>query len=302
VDSLSKTPASYRGRLAPSPTGLLHLGHAGTFLTADTRARETGGTLVLRNEDLDTQRSRREFYRAMLDDLAWLGIRWQEGPDIGGPFAPYSQSERGHHYLAAWRALLGAGLIYPCHCSRKDLARAASAPQDNEDEEPLYPGTCRPRAGEPSTECDHPAGINWRFRVPAGEAIRFVDHRFGLQRFIAGADFGDFLVWRRDDVPSYQLACVVDDTAMHITEVVRGADLLLSTARQILIYRALSLHPPEWLHCPLITDVAGQRLAKRHDALAIRTLREQGKGPEEVQQMVRSTQLWAAARSSPDRT
>jgi glutamyl-tRNA synthetase len=122
----------YRGRLAPSPTGLLHLGHASTFLVADARARETGGTLVLRNEDLDTQRSRSEFYRTMLEDLAWLGIRWQEGPDVGGPYAPYSQSERRDHYVAAWRRLLDSGFIYPCRCSRKDLAQAVSAPQDND--------------------------------------------------------------------------------------------------------------------------------------------------------------------------
>jgi glutamyl-tRNA synthetase len=188
----------------------------------------------------------------------------------------------------AWRTLFDSGFIYPCRCSRKDLARAVSAPQGNEDEEPLYPGTCRPRAGESRPKYDDPAGINWRFLVPGREAVEFGDHRFGSQSFVAGADFGDFLVWRRDDVPSYQLACVVDDAAMRITEVVRGADLLLSTARQILLYRALRLNPPEWFHCPLITDAAGQRLAKRHDALAIRTLREQGKRPEEVQQMVRS--------------
>jgi glutamyl/glutaminyl-tRNA synthetase len=280
----SGSPDKYRGRLAPSPTGLLHLGHASTFLTADERAREAHGTLVLRNDDLDTQRSRPEFYHAMLEDLAWLRIHWQEGPDIGGPFAPYSESERPEYYFAAWRRLLDGGFIYPCRCSRKDLAQAVSAPQGNDDEGPMYPGTCRP-SGRVPRDFASPAGINWRFRVPGGEAIEFQDRHFGARRFVQGTDFGDFLVWRRDDVPAYQLACVVDDAEMRITEVVRGADLLLSTARQILLYRALKLAPPAWYHCPLLVDDNGQRLAKRHDALSIRALREQGKTPEEVRLM-----------------
>jgi len=266
---------AYRGRLAPSPTGLLHLGHAATLLTAASRARS--GTLILRNDDLDQQRSRAVFYQAMLEDLAWLGIHWQEGPDIGGPYAPYSQSERHPHYLAAWRTLRNSGFLYPCKCSRRELALAAAAPHESDDE-PNYPGTCRPLAAQPLSES--PTGQNWRFRVPDGESIAFHDQHFGPQQFIAGKDFGDFLVWRRDDVPSYQLACVVDDAAMRITEVVRGADLLKSTARQLLLYRALGLQPPEWYHCPLITDDNGQRLAKRHDALSIRALREQGKNRE----------------------
>lgn len=270
----TRNTAPCRGRLAPSPTGLLHLGHAATFLVAADRARS--GTLILRNDDLDQQRSRPEFYAAMLEDLAWLGIRWHEGPDIGGPYAPYSQSERHPLYLAAWRKLRDSGFLYPCNCSRRELALTANAPHEDSDE-PLYPGTCRPLGVQPLPES--PSGHNWRFRVPDGEPITFHDHHFGPQQFTAGTDFGDFLVWRRDDVPSYQLACVVDDAAMRITEVVRGADLLKSTARQILLYRALGLKPPDWYHCPLITDEKGRRLAKRHDALSVRTLREQGKAP-----------------------
>lgn len=269
----ARDSALYRGRLAPSPTGLLHLGHAATFLRAAARADSQSGTLILRNDDLDRQRSRPEFYAAMLKDLAWLGIRWEEGPDIGGPCGPYSQSERQPFYLDAWGRLRDSGFLYPCKCSRRELALAASAPHESDDE-PNYPGTCRPLGSQPLAES--PTGQNWRFRVPDGEAINFHDRHFGPQQFTAGKDFGDFLVWRRDDVPSYQLACVVDDAAMRITEVVRGADLLKSTARQILLYRALELEPPEWYHCPLITDDNGQRLAKRHDALSIQTLREQG--------------------------
>jgi glutamyl-tRNA synthetase len=129
---------------------------------------------------------------------------------------------------------------------------------------------------------ESPAGLNWRFRVPDGEVIPFDDGHFGPQSYVAGCDFGDFLVWRRDDVPAYQLAVVVDDAAMRISEVVRGADLLRSTARQILVYRAFGLEPPAWYHCPLMHDASGLRLAKRHDALSLRALREQGKTPEEV--------------------
>lgn len=284
---------TYRGRIAPSPTGLLHLGHARTFFTAYLRALRAGGTLVLRNEDLDPHRSRPDFAVAMLEDLRWLGIRWQEGPDVGGPFAPYVQSRRRERYLEVWRQLLAGGFLYPCTCSRRELARIAEAPHEptlhesvsarfEADETPMYTGTCRPAPGSPPPVCDTPAGANWRFRVPSGEVIEFQDRLFGPQRFVAGFDFGDFAVWRRDDVPAYQLAVVADDHDMQITEVVRGADLLLSTARQILIYRALGWDVPQWYHCPVVLDDRGERLAKRNDALSIRTLREQGKRPEDL--------------------
>jgi glutamyl-tRNA synthetase len=271
-------PSSYRGRLAPSPTGFLHLGHARTFWTARERAVVAGGTLILRNEDLDPSRSRAEFVTAMLEDLRWFGLHWQEGPDCGGPFAPYSQSERHDFYRAGFDALRSRGGVYPCHCSRQDVLRALRAPHAG-DEEPLYPGTCRngsvPRGSRPP---------NWRFRVPDGEVIEFEDGGFGKQQFVAGRDFGDFVIWRHDDVPSYQLAVVLDDAAMKVSEVVRGADLLLSTARQLLLYRALGLEPPAFYHCPLMTNQAGVRLAKRADAASLRTLRKQGMTPEAIRQ------------------
>jgi glutamyl/glutaminyl-tRNA synthetase len=275
--------AKYRGRLAPSPTGLLHVGHARTFWIAAQRASEHKGILILRNEDLDPQRSRAEFARAMVEDLRWLGIRWNEGPDCGGEYGPYAQSERRTHYLEAWRRLREDRFIYPCVCSRKDLAQSASAPNEGDaDDEPVYPGTCR---GREAVDLLEPAGVNWRFRVPYGEAIAFADLNLGAQRYVAGRDFGDFLVWRRDDVPAYQLAVVVDDAAMRITEVVRGADLLKSTARQSLLMRALGLAAPDYFHCELVRDAAGVRLAKRFDALSLRHLREGGMAPEEVLQM-----------------
>jgi len=257
----------------------LHLGHARTFGIAARRAREHNGTLIFRNEDLDSQRCRREFVEAMYEDLRWLGLRWSEGPDCGGPCAPYSQSERREYYLRASRTLRDGGFIYPCTCSRKDLAHAATAPNDSDDE-PIYPGHCRVRTHALAFET--PVGVNWRFRVPDGEAICFEDRHLGPQEFVAGGDFGDFVVWRRDDVPTYQLAVVVDDAAMGITEVVRGADLMKSTARQLLLYRALGLASPDFYHCELLRDESGLRLAKRHDSLSIRHLRSMGQTPEQV--------------------
>ncbi len=231
----------------------------------------------------------------MLEDLRWLGIHWTEGPDCGGPFAPYAQSERRKWYVEAWRTLLQKGYIYPCFCSRRDVALAAGAPNEMDDE-PVYPGTCRPpvttapgsktqgSSVESLAAKASPRGFNWRFRVPDGQEILFTDLHLGEQRWTAGRDFGDFLVWRRDDVPAYQLAVVVDDAAMNITEVVRGADLLRSTARQILLFRALGSTLPDYYHCDLVRDEAGVRLAKRHDSLSIRKLREMGWTPEQVRE------------------
>jgi glutamyl-tRNA synthetase len=278
-------PSTYRGRLAPSPTGYLHLGHARTFWTAQERARLAGGTLVLRNDDLDHARCKLAYAIALVEDLRWFGCEWSEGPDKGGPHAPYEQSRRQAHYLAAFEQLRAAGAIYPCVCSRKDVQSAATAPHEAADE-PRYPGTCRPEnltTPARAQRAEWPrAGVNWRFRVPDGAPVEFADGGLGSQRVVAGREFGDFLVWRKDDGPSYQLACTVDDAEMGITEVVRGADLLMSTFRQLLLYHALGLTPPAFYHCPLVTDEHGVRLAKRHDALALRTLRAQGHTPEEI--------------------
>ena len=275
--------SGYRGRIAPSPTGHLHLGHARTFWMAQHRARGNGGVLVLRNEDLDAARFKMEFVTDMIEDLRWFGFAWGEGPDVGGPFAPYNQSERMSFYRATLEKLREGHFIYPCVCSRKDIQQAATAPHA-EGDEPVYPGTCRDRLE---------SGISnrkfcWRFRVPDGETISFPDGNCGEQKFMAGKDFGDFVVWRQDDAPAYQLACVADDAAMRITEVVRGADLLVSTARQLLLYRALGLTPPEFFHCPLMLDERGERLAKRHEALSLRALRASGKSPEEIRAMMNS--------------
>lgn len=278
----------YRGRLAPSPTGFLHLGHARTFWVAQERAREAGGVLALRNDDLDRARCRPEFVTAALEDLRWLGFEWTEGPDVGGPHGPYAQSERRDIYERAFEELRRAGLIYPCKCSRKEIAAALSAPHAGEDE-PIYPGFCRPPAPMVS---EHPrAGINWRFRLNPGERIEFVDGCAGPQHAVCGEDFGDVLIWRKDDFPSYQLACVVDDTLMRITEVVRGADLIASTFRQLALYRAMGWPAPAFYHAPLVLDTQGQRLAKRSEALSIRALREAGRSPAQVQEMMRAARV-----------
>lgn len=275
--------SSYRGRIAPSPTGYLHLGHARTFWTAYQRALASHGTLIFRNEDLDPQRSKPEYAAAMLDDLRWLGIAWQEGPDVGGPHAPYEQSRRREFYLRDWKTLVERGFVYPCTCSRKDLATSAQAPNEV-DEEAIYSGRCRPVCGIKLQPVE-PKGLNWRFRVPDGDAVHFTDGNFGQRSYVAGRDFGDFVIWRRDDVPAYQLAVVTDDCDMGVTEVVRGEDLLLSTARQILILRALGRQLPAYHHCPLLRDATGQRLAKRTDAFSLRELRKKGHTPEQIREM-----------------
>jgi glutamyl-tRNA synthetase len=273
--------SNYRGRIAPSPTGYLHLGHALTFRTARERARE--GVLVLRVEDLDASRCRAEYREAIVEDLRWFGIGWEEGPDAGGAYGPYVQSRRD--YLPVWRRLRDAGLIYPCTCSRRDVLSAISAPHGEEGQaegdEPMYPGTCRWRLRE-ARDVAGPAGVNWRFRVPDGEKVWFRDGRAGEVRAVAGRDFGDFIVWRKDNIPSYQLAVVADDAAMAITEVVRGEDLLQSTFRQILLNRALGFAEPSWYHCPLVRDAEGRRLAKRHESMSLRELRKTGADPGQL--------------------
>ena len=254
----------YRGRIAPTPSGYLHLGHGITFRVAMERSREAGGTLVYRTEDLDLSRCRPQYVEAAIKDLREFGLSWTEGPDVGGPFGPYAQSERMHHYLDAWQKLHASGLIYPCSLSRKDVRSALSAPHA-EETDPVFPPELRPPVGT-GGDATSPSSMNWRFRVPDERKISFVDGRCGMQSFVAGKDFGDFLVWRKDGFPSYELAVVSDDVAMKITEVVRGEDLLKSTARQILIYEALEAMAPDFYHCQLVLDAEGRRLAKRDGA------------------------------------
>jgi len=272
-----------RGRIAPTPTGPLHVGHARTFALAAERA--AGAGLVMRIEDLDRDRCRPEFTAAALDDLRWLGLEWTEGPDVGGPHAPYEQSRRGGWFLDIWRRLEAAGVIYPSPHSRRDVEEAALAPHGTPPDsaatqtDPIFPPGLRPATwGRASS----PGGVAWRFRVPDGRVIEFHDGRLGRVTRTAGSDFGDFVVWRRDDLAAYELAVVADDHAMEIEEVVRGEDLLTSTARQLLLYEALGWQPPRWFHAPLVVDAEGRRLAKRTGGLKIRELRARGLSPADV--------------------
>jgi glutamyl/glutaminyl-tRNA synthetase len=278
-----------RGRLAPTPTGFLHVGHARTFAVAASRAGSAG--LVLRIEDLDRPRCREEFCQAAIEDLRWLGLDWTEGPDVGGLHASYRQSERTDWYLEIWRRLEAAGVIYPSPHSRRDVDEAATAPHEplsgearsdtdaEVDAEPIFPTSLRPTAWDRAAA---PGNVAWRFRVPDGRTIEFDDALAGRVRRTAGVDFGDFVVWRRDDLPAYELAVVADDHAMEIAEVVRGEDLLTSTARQLLLYEALGWAPPAFCHVPLVRDAAGRRLAKRTGGLSIRDLRARDFGPADV--------------------
>src|SRR5512142_14390 len=270
-----------RGRFAPSPTGPLHLGNARTALLSWLAARAAGGAYLMRVEDLDTPRVRPGAEERILAGLRWLGLDWDEGPDVGGPFAPYRQSERAALYAGALARLRAAGAAYPCFCSRAEVAAAALAPHGPGDEGPRYPGTCRelpPAEVERRSRTRLPA---WRFRVPAG-SVSFRDGVQGDQARDVAAETGDFVVARADGIPAYQLAVVVDDAAMGVTEVVRGDDLLSSTARQLLLYGALGLPAPRFAHVPLVNGGDGSRLAKRHGAPSLADLRDRGADPRAV--------------------
>ncbi len=271
---------SVRGRFAPSPTGDLHLGNARTALLAWVSARAQGGSFVLRMEDLDKPRERPGAAERILRSLRWLGLDWDEGPDVGGPFAPYVQSERYALYEAAVEKLLAEGKAFTCWCSRAEVA-AASAPHAGE-EGPRYPGTCREPDEERAAARRAQGRIpSVRFRVP-DHPIAFDDGIHGPQCIDVREQVGDFVIRRADGVAAYQLAVVVDDAAMEITEVVRGDDLLSSTPRQILLFEALGLPVPKFLHLPLVVGPDGQRLAKRHGAPSLTELMERGEDPRAV--------------------
>jgi glutamyl-tRNA synthetase len=274
----------YRGRFAPSPTGDVHLGSAATALVAWLSARAAGGRLVMRVEDIDGPRVVAGGEARQLDDLAWLGLDWDEGPDVGGPHAPYRQSERGVAYEAALARLEADGRLYRCDCSRAEIARVASAPHAG-DEGPRYPGTCR-AFGMRERTWKRPPAI--RLAVPPG-VVHVDDALQGAVDEDVAARVGDFVLRRGDGVWAYQLACVVDDLAMGVTEVVRGADLLESTARQVVLARLLGGPPPAFAHVPLVVAPDGARLAKRAGGVTIRDHREAGRSPADVVRMLAAT-------------
>jgi glutamyl-tRNA synthetase len=284
-----------RGRLAPSPTGALHLGNARSFLLAWLSARAVGGSVVLRMEDLDHPKVKPAAAAEALDDLRWLGLDWDEGPDLGGPHAPYVQSRRIPLYEEALQTLLDQGLVYPCVCSRKDVEAAQSAPHAGEDG-PRYAGTCR---GAFATFDEARGALSpdrvpaWRLRTPEGET-EFHDRFRGLQRSSVADTTGDFVLARHPGGAGYQLAVVVDDAEMAITEVVRGDDLLETTHRQLWLYRALGLQAPSFMHVPLVVGPDGRRLAKRHGDTRIASLREAGVAAEQVVGLLAWWSGWAA--------
>jgi len=269
-----------RGRFAPTPSGLLHIGNAFSALAAWLQMRQCGGEFLLRIEDIDKPRSRPAYAEQQQDDLLWLGIDWDEGPRMGGAFAPYEQSKREHLYEAALDTLREKGKIYPCYCSRSELASIASAPHGLSSEGPAYPGLCRHLSAEERSSKAEKKTPSLRFIMPE-EAIVFQDGVSGRMRY-DGEALGDFIVKRADGIFSYQLAVTVDDAAMGITDVLRGADLLDSTPRQLALYDALGLAPPAFSHVPLIADEQGERLSKRDKSLTLASLREDGVSPERL--------------------
>lgn len=256
--------APYRGRLAPSPTGSLHLGVARSALVAWLRARKHAGVLVMRIEDIDMPRVVSDSAQAIMADLRWLGLDWDEGPDLGGPHLPYEQSRRTQLYHAALETLRERGYVYPCTCSRKDIASIASAPHGELG--PIYPGTCRSAA----IRSDRPPALRFKHR---DATPRFDDLLHGSY---CDPIVDDFVLRRGDGVFAYQLAVVVDDIAMQISEVVRGDDLLSSTPRQLALYRALGAPAPHFVHVPLLLGPDGRRLSKRHHAPSIGEYRANG--------------------------
>ena len=283
----------YRGRFAPSPTGDLHLGSAACALVAYAWARSRGGTFVLRVEDIDTPRVKAGIEARQLEDLRWLGVDWDEGPDVGGVHAPYRQSERLARYDDALKSLADRGLTYYCDCSRADIARVASAPHEG-DEGPRYPGTCRD------------LGMNdraWK-RAPAVR-LKVPDREVAVEDGLQGSftenvwqRVGDFVLRRGDGVYAYQLAVVVDDLAMGITDVVRGADLLGSTARQMLLAELLGSSPPRYAHHAMVIAADGGRLAKRGGGATLRDERAAGiSGADVASRLASALGLGASPRA-----
>jgi glutamyl-tRNA synthetase len=269
------------GRLAPSPTGAQHVGNARTYLLAWLSIRSRGGRVILRIEDVDSPRIKSGAEQQAIDDLRWLGLDWDEGPDIGGPNAPYRQTERLSLYEAALLRLQAAELVYPCTCSRTDIASAASAPHAGQ-EGPIYPGTCAGRmAADAEALAAQGTPFAWRFRG-VDRPLELTDLVAGHQQCHPARELGDFVVAKADGTPAYQLAVVVDDHAMGVTEVLRGDDLLPSAFRQIQLYEAFGYQPPQFAHVPLVVGPDGRRLAKRHGDTRLSTLRQRGISAERL--------------------
>ncbi len=272
-------PAPVRGRFAPTPSGEMHVGNAFSALIAWLSARSQGGQMVLRMEDLDPARTSPAFARQIEEELAWLGLDWDEGSEKGGPFGPYAQSARGAFYAAALQTLEEMGLLYPCFCSRGER-HAAAAPHDA-DGRYVYSGRCRNLSPQQRRERQKTKSPALRVRLPAEEVV-FCDRLYNWQRFFLPRDWGDIILRRADGVFAYHLAVTADDGAMQITEVVRGRDLLASAACQTALFRLLGYEPPAFAHIPLILSPEGRRLSKRDGDLSLSALRTRLKTPERL--------------------
>ena len=275
----------YIGRYAPTPSGLLHSGHAATFGTVYRRAREKGGQVFLRIEDLDRDRCRKDYENALIEDMRWLGLDWDQDPNAVEGYI--RQTDRIAKYREVLDRLIEKGVVYSCNKSRKEIREYPGAIQNREGET-LYPESLRPADSGKPVEGEQRYLQHWRYRVDYGTVVAFEDRRIGSCTYEAGVDFGDFLVWSKAGYPAYELAVVIDDIASGVTEVVRGEDLLLSTARQILLYRELSARIPDFYHCPLVKDEHGVRLAKQYDSESIRSYRERGYTPDQFWKLIES--------------
>ena len=254
----------YRGRLAPTPSGYLHEGHIQTFRTARKRAANKKGVLVFRMDDLDPNRCISEYKTACVEDMKKMGLGWQEGPDVGGNYGPYEQSKRSDFYSGVLKKLFELECIYPCTKTRKEIRSAGLL--DSLGLEFLYPEKFRPQRTDDLRQ-DFRFDVNWRFRTHWGDRVRFTDIKKAEQSFLVGSDLSDFLVWRKEGVASYELATVVNDYLMRITEIVRGEDLLLSSARQCLLFDAFGWDRPAFYHCDLLLGEDGKKLSKSSRSL-----------------------------------
>lgn len=259
-----------RGRFAPSPTGYIHLGNVWTAFLAWLQVRQQKGTLILRIEDIDEQRSKPEYTQALLEDLAWLGLDWDEGPGKGGPYGPYIQQERYSLYEKALQELQAKHLLYPCYCSRARL-QAIGAPHEGEHR--LYDGHCYGMPEEQRRQMDRKP--SWRVHVPH-VSVSFTDGSYGPFSDYLPRVCGDFVVRRADGLYAYQLAVAVDDGSMGITHVLRGRDLLSSTTQQVWLMEVLGYTPPSYTHVPMLIDASGNRLSKRQQGITVRSLRDRG--------------------------
>ncbi len=262
-------------RFAPSPTGSLHLGNVRTAFFSYLWARKTGGRFILRIEDTDVERSQLRFRDELMAEMRWLGFEWDEGPDVGGPSAPYAQSERGALYGALFARLAGQGQVYPCYCTAEELElsrklqRVAGKP-------PRYAGTCR-RLSTAERALREAGGRRptLRFAVPEDAVIQFIDSVHGAQRF-DGADIGDFIVRREDGTASFFFCNAVDDATMGVTQVLRGDDHLTNTPRQLMVLDALGLRRPGYGHVGLLVGADGAPLSKRHGSTSVQEFRQRG--------------------------